>query len=65
MESMHFAARLVIEHNMSHMTAFSARPDSPITPMRDPRSQTLRRALGRVPKRTSTASLTTATAACN
>jgi hypothetical protein len=65
MEPMHFTARLVIEQNMSHMTAFSARPDSPIAPVRAPRSHALGRALRRVSTRTSTPSLATATAACN
>ena len=32
MESMHLAARLVIEQHMHHTTAFSARPDSPVRP---------------------------------
>lgn len=32
MESMHLTARLAIEQNMYHTTAFSARPDSPVRP---------------------------------
>ena len=32
MESMHLTARLAIEHDMQHTTAFSARPDSPVRP---------------------------------
>ena len=32
MESMHLTARLAIEQNMHHTTAFSARPDSPVLP---------------------------------
>ena len=37
MESMHLAARLVIEHHMQHTTAFSARPGSPVQPVVDRR----------------------------
>lgn len=47
MESMHFAARLVIEQNMQHMTAFSARPDSPVQPVTERRGVALP-GLGRI-----------------
>ncbi|MCB0969079.1 MAG: hypothetical protein KDB37_19790 [Ilumatobacter sp.] len=45
MESMHLTARLVIEQNMQHTTAFSARPDSPVLPVVERRrlDATLRR----------------------
>ncbi|MEQ8439979.1 MAG: hypothetical protein RIB65_21000 [Ilumatobacter fluminis] len=47
MESMHLAARLVIEQNMQQMTAFSARPDSPVQPVVE-RRRVARSDLGRV-----------------
>jgi len=68
MESMHFAAQLAIEQNMKHMTAFSARPDSPIAPIRTPRSLAIGRTWRRLTanaKPRSTAALAPATGACN
>ena len=68
MESMHFAARLVIEQNMKHTTAFSARPDAPVLPVRAPRRLAISRAWRRAATPTMarpTAVLTPATGACN
>jgi len=47
MESMHLTARLVIEQNMQNMTAFSARPNSPVQPVDDHRSVVSRLAASR------------------
>jgi hypothetical protein len=60
METMHLAARLLIEQNKHHMTAFSARPDSPVQPVTPARPSLFSavragtrrvRALGRSPVR--------------